>query len=209
VFGIETEKLLFSHQDTAGPVKSVAISPDGQWVAAAFENGSIKWWHVGEGDDQAAFPRRLPSGSRDQTVKEMFEVFVSGERSMNYACLLFRFWILRRRARMADSFWARSSPRISSSIQRRFGWAASPRSGNRWSSSVLTTSPQTSFARSGFWADSDRPAAGREREALLFGSDCMLVIARIDILGLALTRTGTYVFQLQGLRRQHPSGCCS
>jgi RHS repeat-associated protein len=47
------------------------------------------------------------------------------ERSMNYPSFFFRFSIWRRRLRMAISFWERSSPRISSIVQRCFGWASS------------------------------------------------------------------------------------
>ena len=46
VYDLATRNVILRQSDSAGAVIQVALSPDGRKAAAAFEQGSVKWWPV-------------------------------------------------------------------------------------------------------------------------------------------------------------------
>jgi len=88
VFDITTERLLFSHQSTAGAVKCVAISPDGNWLAAAFEHGSIRFWRIDANGADVSFAPPLRRKFRPSADAEMiFTTFVDSVQNSDNAKL--------------------------------------------------------------------------------------------------------------------------
>ena len=88
VFDVTTERLLFSHQSTAGAVNCVSISPDGNWLAAAFEQGSICFWQIDANAADVSFAPPLRRKLRpSEDVEMIFTTFVDSVQNSDDAKL--------------------------------------------------------------------------------------------------------------------------
>lgn len=86
VFDVEIERLLFLHQSTAGAAKCVVISPDGNWVTAAFGHHSLRWWRIDGRADDVQFSRPLQRKIRaSPEVESIFETFVDSVQQADTA----------------------------------------------------------------------------------------------------------------------------